>query len=169
MFGIYLREAEYFGVGEFSTESLREECEVFDFVGREGETLLTVVLFKIVDMYNLFGATSCVENALVKAVVSALEHTVIFGSIGVGFDKLFDTGNSVDTHVGGHLDGICAPWCNHFGPRSDVASLQRFAAQCLGSGKQPYEAADVFFRNRLVTLYCNDTLGILLEKCDHAG
>lgn len=122
--GVDLGETEYFGVGEGSSEPRGESAEVFFFLGAQGQTLLAVVVGNVVDVDNVLGSGSDVENRGREAVgVEALEHGVESGVGALGDEReLLDTRNAGETHVLSDLYGIRAPGGNHFFTGSDVAA-----------------------------------------------
>ena len=73
---VYLCEAEDLAVGELTAELCLHLPQVLYLLGRQGESLLLVVLLQIVDVDDGLGLAVDGEDVLVEAVVEALEHGV---------------------------------------------------------------------------------------------
>ena len=100
--------------------------QVFYFLGAKRQPLFLVVFFDT--FYVLDGLRLMIdgEDILVKTVVHALKHAIVF-RIPVLYGEVFlYTQNAIETHILGNLNGIRTPWGYHFAARAYKEAFELF-------------------------------------------
>ena len=156
MLRVDLCEAEHLRVGKATAQVLLHLFEIGHLLGREGKTLLLVILGQIVDVYNRSRLNVDEEELLVESLVHALQHGVILGFLACHGIVLLDTCDALDTHVLGNLHGIGTPRGDHLAARTDEESLHRFALYQFGIAEQPTQFLDSFLAGLLHGLRSDD-------------
>ena len=155
-----LCEAEHLRVGQATAQVLLHLFEIGHLLGREGKTLLLVILGQIVDVYNRSRLNVDEEELLVQSLVHALQHGVILGLLACHGVVLLDTCDALDTHVLGNLHGIGTPRGDHLAARTDEVALHGFALYQFGIAEQPTQFLDSFLAGLLYGLRSNDVSGL---------
>ncbi len=138
MLTVDLREAEDLAVGERAPQALGQSLEVVDLLGAQGQSLLLVVAFYVVDIHDGVGGLGHFENVAVEHVVHALQHLVVAWLLVARGGELLDAGDARHGHVLGDLDGVGAPWRDHLAPGSYEGAPQRVVVHSLAA-QQPFQ------------------------------
>ncbi len=124
MFGVHLREAEYFRVSQRPSEFFGEPRQIGFFLGAQRETFSKVVSVNIFNVDNRGRGGVNFKDIAVKALIYTLKHLVVSRRIGVVKHKLLDTSNAAETHVLSNLYGVGTPRSYHFTTRAYKAALK---------------------------------------------
>ncbi len=152
MFGVNLGKPEHFGVGQLTSELLLHTVQILYLGRREGKSLLLVIGFEVADMLNGCGLDVNGKDALIQAVVHALQHGVVIGLVVLDGEILLNTRNAVEIHVLGNLYGIGAPRSNHFTARTDIPALKLSGAIERGFSVKPAKFLYLVLRKLVVHL-----------------
>ena len=134
---IDLRKTEHLAVGQFPAQPSAQLFEVGDFVITEGESLLLVVCDHIVDVYDRVGLLADCIDVLIDRMVFSAQHRVERSLFVVGFNELFDTFDTLQTHVLRDLYGVGTPRSDHFATRTDEYTRDTFRVDAVGTSEQP--------------------------------
>ena len=98
------------------------------------------------------------EDILPDAPIHALQHRVIFSVFRVNGEIFLDTQNAVKTHVLRNLNGIRAPWRNHFAARTyeEARKFLGLFKRCIAI--KPAKSADFIGVGLMVDFRRNHTL-----------
>ena len=165
--GINLGKAENLGIGERASVLLLYLVQIADFLGRQCQAFLLVVGFQVVDIANGIGLYVDREHILVEPVVHALQHRVVVGIGRRHGEELFNTRNAAEAHILCNLNGIRAPWRNHFPTRTHEESLQLLCIEQRGFAIKPTKSTGFFLTGGVIN--CRGNHGLLgsLEKKYH--
>ena len=163
-----LCEAEDLGVGQRASVLLFYLMEIFYFLRTQREALLLVVLLDVVDVLDGLRLVVDGEDSLVQTFVHTLEHGIVLGVLAFDGEVLLNTRNAGETHVLRDLNGICAPWCNHFAAWSDEEAVQLLVAEHLGVAVEPAQFLLLLLTGLVVHLSGNDSLLRSLKEKNHS-
>ena len=156
MLRVNLCESEYLAIGERPPVLLFYGVQVRHLLGREGQSLLLIVLLQILHMLNRLRLTVHSEQILVQSLVHTLQHRVVRGLLGAYWEVFLDTRDASQIHVLGNLYGIRTPWCHHLTARPHIDSIKLFCVYTFCSTKKPAQFAGFFLRRLMVYLGGNN-------------
>ena len=165
--GIDLCKAEYFGVGQRTSQVLFYFLEVIYFLFGECQAFFLIVCLQILDVDNRFRLAVGGEYVLVEAFIHTLQHRVAVCVFVFYGEIFFDTGDTAQTHILGDFHSIGTPRGNHFAARTYEMSFQVVFTFGGGFSKKPAEFVAVCLSKFVVTFYGNHALGWCSEKKDH--
>ena len=135
MLRVDLGEAKYLRVRQRTAVLLLQSVQVFNLLGREGQTLLLVVLFQIVHILDGLRLDIDRKDVLIQTMIGALQHGVV-GILWhlivscqlsiVNWKVFLDTADALEAHVLGNLDGIGRPRGHHLTTRTYEIAIQLF-------------------------------------------
>ena len=100
-------------------------------------------------------------------VVHTLEHGIVLGVLVFDGEVLLNTRNASRVHTF-NVNGICAPWCNHFAAWSDEEAVQLLVAEHLGVAVEPAQFLLLLLTGLVVHLSGNDSLLRSLKEKNHS-
>ena len=119
-----LCKSEHLAVSQLAAQLTLNLVQVINLLLGESQTLLLVVRIQVINEQNRLRFDIDSKNLLVKTLVQALQHGVIF-CIGISHREiLLNTAYTLKTHVLGNLNGICTPRGNHFAARTYKVTFQ---------------------------------------------
>ena len=107
------------------------------------------------------------ENMLIKPVVHALEHAVVFSILVRYREIFFYTQNAIETHVLSNLNGICAPWGYHFTARAYKKAFELVLFQEGSVAEKPAKFLNFMFTGLMINFGSNDVLSGGLKEKNH--
>ena len=143
--GVDLCEAEDLRVGQPPAVLLLQSVQVFDLLGREGQSLLLVVFLQILHVLDGLRLDVDGEDGLVEAVVHALQHLVVLGVLVGHGPVLLDAADAAEAHVLGDLHGVGRPRGDHFAARAYVPAPEAVGLEQRGLAVEPAEFLDFLF------------------------
>ena len=134
---VNLGEAEDLRVSQRATVLLLQSVQVLYLLGREGQTFLFVIFLQVFHVLDGLGLDVDGEDALVKPVVHALQHLVVFGLLAAHGEILLNTRNAIEIHVLRNLNGIGRPGSDHFAARPHIVAFELLALEHGGIAIEP--------------------------------
>ena len=163
--GIDLCKAEYFGVGQRTSQVLFYFLEVIHFRLWRVPGLLSHCMPPDPRCGVIGSGWRLVVNTvLVEAFIHALQHRVAVCVFVFYGEIFFDTGDTAQTHILGDFHSIGTPRGNHFAARTYEMSFQVVFTFGGGFSKKPAEFVAVCLSKFVVTFYGNHALGWCSEK-----
>ena len=123
MFGVDLRKAIHFAVGERAPQPMAKLVQIFHFFVAQRETFFFIIGSNIVDSFDGIRSAVDAEELLVELVVVRREHRVVGGGFGGSLHKNFHAPQALDAHVAGYLHRVGTPGSNHLFAWPDKATL----------------------------------------------
>ena len=119
-----LCEAEDLRISQRTAVLLLQSVQVFDLLRAQGQTFLLVVFLQIVHVLDGLRLDVDGEDALVEAVVHALQHRVVVGIL-AGYGEIFlDAADALEAHVLGDFYGVGGPRGHHLTARTYEESVE---------------------------------------------
>ncbi len=166
MLGIHLRKSKDLTIGKFSIHFFAQLIQIRDLLLAQGQSFFLVISGNIVDINNGVGYFIDREYSLIEFFIHLLQHRII-PVIFFGRNKLFDAGNTCNSHVLSNFHGTCAPWCNHFTTWTykSFVNLGRIKHFCIS--EKPFQTIGCFLGKRERSFNSNNMLSSGSEKNDH--
>ena len=170
MLAVDLCEAEDLRVRQLAPQLFLDLVQVFDFLGRECQSLLLIVFLQILNLLDGSGLDVHREDFLVQSLVETLEHGVVFGLRAADGEVLLNTRDAAESHVLGNLNGIRAPRSNHLAARTHEVAFDGGGVDECCAAVEPAEFVGFFLTELMVCLGGDDALAGSTEKEDcHDG
>ena len=153
MLGIDLRETEHLAIRQLTPQLLAHFLQVSNLFRAQGQPFLLVVCLQVFDIDDGVGLLVDSKDGLVQSVVNTLQHRVVFRLARCDGEVLFDTGNTVQTHVLCYFHRIGTPRRYHLAARTDKPSFQCLGFHRLGFTKEPHQLLHIFRRKLMLGFY----------------
>ena len=165
--GVDLGKSEDLRICQRTTVLLLQTMQVFYLLGRKSEALLLVVFLQIVHVLDGLRLDVDRKDVLVKTIVHALQHLVVF-SILVRNGKIFlNTADALEAHVLGNFHGVCRPGGHHFTTGTNIIALQLLCIQQLSLAIQPVQLLNFLFTQCVINLRGNHRFLWRLKEAYH--
>ena len=167
MLRVNLCETKHLRVRQLSAQLPLYLMQVLDFLRRECQTFLLIVLFQILDVENRSGLDIHREDVLIQTLVHALKHGVIFSLLTINREILLNALYTLDGHVLGNLHSVRTPRSDHLTAWAYKETLQIVLAFWASFAIQPAKLIGFISGELVVYLRGNHTLRWCSEKVNH--
>ena len=137
MLRVDLRKTKHLRVRQFSAQLTLHLVQIFDFLGRQSQTLLLVILLQVLNMQNGRRLDVHREDVLIQALIHTLQHRVVLSILAVNGKILLDALHTLNRHVLRDFYSVRTPRRNHLTSWTYKKSLQIVLAFWLSLTVQP--------------------------------